>query len=60
MQSLARRAVTVFSSQRLVPAKLILDFPTMALTLPLDVEFFRLFMYPVWLPLFPLVDISMC
>ena len=60
MQSLTCCAVAVFGGQGLVPAKLVLHFSTVTLSLPFDLEIFRFLVHAVWFSVFPLIDISIC
>lgn len=60
MQSLACGAMTVFGSQRLLSAKLILDFPTVALRIPYCFEVWVVVVDFIWLSMLPLVFLAVC
>jgi len=52
--------MAVLRSQGLLPAKLILHFSAMTLSLPLHIEILRLIAHPIGLSVFPLIDVPLC
>lgn len=47
--------MAVLARQRLLPAQLVLDLPTMAVSVPLRLEVLVVVMHSVWFAMFPFV-----